>query len=158
MNKFELIWAKFSETATVPTKRKEDAGFDIFCDYKSLGLSEIYVLKPHETKRFDSNIGVVIPTGHVGIVKERSSTGKLTTYVGSGVIDSGYRHGIGVFFTNASDEPITINLKNAIAQMVIFGCLHDDSENIISNITPNEFAELYPSDRGINKEGSTNKY
>ena len=158
MNKFELIWAKFSETAIVPTKREEDAGFDIFCDYKSLGLSEIYVLKPHETKRFDSNIGVVIPTGHVGIVKERSSTGKLTTYVGSGVIDSGYRHGIGVFFTNASDEPITINLKNAIAQMVVFRCLHDDSENIISDITPDEFAELYPSDRGINKEGSTNKY
>ena len=42
--------------------------------------------------------------------------------------------------------------------MVIFRCLHDNSENIISDITPDEFAELYPSDRGINKEGSTNKY
>ena len=153
---FKLTWAKFSSTAKVPTKRLEDAGYDIYCDYESLGLSEIYVLQPHETKRFDSNIGVVIPTGYVGIVKERSSTGKLTTYVGSGVIDSGYRYGIGVFFSNASDEPIQLNLKNAIAQMVVFKCEHCNGSYVVET-TPQEFAELYPSDRGLGREGSTNK-
>ena len=156
MKNFKLTWAKFSSTAKVPTKRIEDAGFDIYCDYEKLGLSEFYTLKPHETKRFDSNIGVVIPEGYVGVVKERSSTGKFSTYVGAGVIDSGYRYGIGVFFTNASDESITLDLKKAIAQMVIFECLHDNGE-IVDNISPEEFAKQFPSDRGLGKEGSTGK-
>jgi len=153
---FKLIWAKFSPTAIVPTKRIEDAGLDIYCDYEAFGMSDIYILQPHETKRFDSNIGVVIPEGYVGIVKERSSTGKFTTYVGSGVIDSGYRYGIGVFFTNASDQSIQLDLKKAIAQMVIFECLHDNSSNI-EITTPEQFAKDYPSNRGLGKEGSTNK-
>ena len=156
MNDFKLIWGQFSPTAKIPTKRVEDAGFDIYCDYETLGLPEFFTLKPHETKRFDSNIGVVIPEGYVGVVKERSSTGKHSCYVGAGVIDSGYRYGIGVFFTNASDENITVDLNKAIAQMVIFKCEHDIGE-VISGVKPTEFAELYPSDRGLGKEGSTGK-
>jgi deoxyuridine 5'-triphosphate nucleotidohydrolase len=156
MNEFKLIWGQFSPTAKVPTKDTENAGYDIYVDYEGLGLSEFYTLKPHETKRFDSNIGVVIPSNHVGIVKERSSTGKLTTYVGSGVIDESYRGGLGVFFTNASDEDITLDLKKAIAQMVIFECKHSEGE-VIGNINPSEFAEMFPSDRGLGKEGSTGK-
>ena len=151
-----LIWAKFSDTAIVPTKIEENAGFDLYCDYKSLGLSDTITFKPFETKRLDSNIGVVIPNGYVGIVKERSSTGKYSCFVGSGVIDSGYRHGIGVFFTNTSDKDMTLDLKKAVAQMVIVECLHDNSTNIIT-ISPEEFAKLYPSNRGIGREGSTGK-
>lgn len=156
MNEFKLTWGKFSPTAIVPTKRVEDAGLDIYCDYKALGLSDIYVLKPHETKRFDSNIGVVIPEGYVGVVKERSSTGKHTCYVGAGIIDSGYRFGIGVFFSNASDEEIVINLKKAIAQMIILKCEHDDGSDVVE-ITPEQFKDMFPSERGLGKEGSSGK-
>ena len=155
-NEFKLTWAKFSPTAKVPTKRFEDAGYDVFCDHESLGLSEVFMLQPHETKRFDSNVGVVIPEGYVGVIKERSSTGRLTTYVGAGVIDSGYRHGIGVYFSNASDLPIQINLNKAIAQMVIFKCEHANT-NYVEEISPEYFAKKYPSNRGLGREGSSGK-
>lgn len=154
MNK--LTWAKFSDTAIVPTKRVEDAGFDIYCDHSALGLSDSYVLKANETKRFDSNIGVVIPDGYVGVVKERSSTGKLSMFVGAGVIDSGYRYGIGVFVTNTSDDDIVLDLNKAIAQMVVFECLHDDSSNYL-RLTPEEFKDMFPSVRGLGREGDSGK-
>ena len=47
---------------------------------------------------------------------------------------------------------------NRFLYVVKFKLLRFFKENEISDITPDEFAELYPSDRGINKEGSTNKY
>ena len=152
----KIIWGKFTPTAITPTKRIKDAGFDIYEDtLRSQGKTE-YILQPFETKRFDTNIGLVIPEGYVAIAKERSSTGKLSIFVGAGVIDSNYRGGVGVFITNASGEMTKINLEKAIAQLVIHKCEHSESDEVFEG-SPEEFSRAYPSDRGLGKEGSTGK-
>ena len=153
---FNLLWAKFSPTATVPTKDSHNAGFDVYVDYQALGLSEIYILSSNETKRFDTNIGYVIPEEYVAIVKQRSSHGKLPIFVGSGVCDSSYRNQVGVYITNTSDKPVQIDLTKAIAQILFIKVEHCDKSNFIET-TPQEFAEMYPSDRGLGREGSSGK-
>ena len=156
MENFNLIWAKFSETAIIPSKRESDAGFDLYVDCKGdINLHSIGI-QPNSTVRFDTNIGVVIPKGYVGIVKERSSTGKLSMFVGAGIIDEGYRGQIGVFITNTSNEHIYLPVSKAVAQMIVVKCEHSNSENIFYG-TPEEFANKYPSERGLGKEGSSGK-
>lgn len=153
MEDFNLTWAKFSETAIVPSKRESDAGFDLYVDK---GKYENLIIYPNSTVRFDTNIGIVIPKGYVGIVKERSSTGKLSMFVGAGVIDEGYRGQIGVFITNTSNDCISLPIDKAVAQMIIVECAHSNSKHVFCG-TPEEFAEKYPSERGLGREGSSGK-
>lgn len=159
---FSILWGLFTNTAVQPTKRSEDAGYDLYEDtLYSQGISN-FVLKAGETKRFDTNVGYVIPQKYAGIVKERSNTGKLSIIIGAGTLDSGYRNNCGVFITNCSNDDIVINFEDekgnrkAIAQIVFIE--HEEDENAKSiRTTPQEFAELYPSDRGLGREGSTKK-
>lgn len=160
--KFDLIWGLFSDTAVKPTKREEDGGWDIYeDDLFQQGIYE-YTLKVGETKRFNTNLGYAIPTGYTALVKERSSTGKLSMYVGAGVCDSGYRNQCGVFITNASNEDVTINMQNddgsrkAIAQILFVKTEHKKDPKSVRT-TPDEFAQMYPSTRGLGREGSSNK-
>lgn len=153
---FTLTWAKFSPTATIPTKDFHNAGFDIYEDAISSTGQTIYELKPNETKRFDTNIGYVIPDGYVAIVKQRSSHGKYPMFIGSGVCDSSFRGGVGVFFTNTSDENIVIDLTKAIAQILFIKIEHCGESNFIET-TPEQFAKDYPSVRGLGMSGSSGK-
>jgi dUTPase len=160
MNKMnKIVWAKFSETAIIPTKRREDAGYDLYED-ENRKECDFYVMQPFETKKFNTNIGVVIPYGYAGIVKKRSSHGKLPIYLGADTVDSGFRGSIGVYMTNSSPDPVTLSIKHAIAQLVIIKSKHIESEQNDDNCfktTPEEFAILYPSERGITKEGKSGK-
>ena len=155
IEELEVTWGKFSDTAIVPTKSTNNAGLDIYEDENRHRNPNFYI-KPFQTVRLNTNIGMVLPTGYVGIVKERSSTGKLSMFIGAGVIDESYRGQIGVFITNTSDKPVMLDLNKAIAQIVILKCEHSNSTNVFTG-TAEEFAEKYPSDRGLGKEGSTGK-
>lgn len=156
MNEFKITWGLFSDTAKAPTKKYEDAGYDIYEDELTSKGVMSYVLQPSETRRFDTNIGYVIPAGYVAIVKERSSYGKISTYIGAGVCDSGYRNQVGVYITNASDESIVLDLRKAIAQIIFIK--HESDENAKSiRTTTEEFSKIFQSKRGLGREGSTNK-
>lgn len=155
-NEFKLLWAKFSPTAIVPTKDFHNAGFDIYEDVIRSTGKEFYVLKPNETKRFDTNIGYHIPDGYVAIVKQRSSHGKLPIFVGSGVCDSSYRNQVGVYMTNTSDSEVTIDLTKAIAQILFIKVEHCGQGSYIET-TPEKFAEMFKSERGLGREGSSGK-
>uniref|UniRef100_A0AB39C7B1 Dioxyuridine 5'-triphosphate nucleotidohydrolase n=1 Tax=Bacillus phage KoopaTroopa TaxID=3234046 RepID=A0AB39C7B1_9CAUD len=99
----EVFFAKVHPDAIVPTKRDEDAGFDLYA-----------CLEEREIAKFDGEIGMekghaiycpankttLVPTGlafalpkthYLNAKHERGSTGKISLSVLAGVIDSGYR-------------------------------------------------------------------
>lgn len=83
-----LYFARLSRTATIPSKREEDAGYDIYADVDN------------EPIRLKVGRPTLIPTGiasafsnkyYLNFKHERGSTGKIGMQVLSGVVDSGFR-------------------------------------------------------------------
>lgn len=87
INKNTLYWAKVKESAIIPTKREEDAGYDIYPCFQD---DEI-ILNPGETVMIPTGISSAFHASKVAILKERGSTGTKGLGQRSGVIDSGYR-------------------------------------------------------------------
>ena len=80
-----LIWCPLKKEAKVPTKRPNDAGYDIYAM-----SDKPILLYPHGVYTFSTGLATKIPDGYWMCVKERSSTGLLNLSVRSGVIDSNY--------------------------------------------------------------------
>ena len=82
------VWfAKVKPDAVIPTKREEDAGYDIF-----LCFEEDYIkLEPHETRMLPTGIASACDSGYYFQIQERGSTGSKGIAKRCGVIDSGYR-------------------------------------------------------------------
>ena len=96
-NNLIIYWDKLNENAKVPTKRNEDAGFDIYSD-----SVEDIILKPNETKFFSTGLKSAFPSNFWIEIKERGSTGAVGLSVRSGVIDSGYRGEWKIMLTNVN--------------------------------------------------------
>ena len=82
---YSLKFAKVNDKAIIPSKRREDAGYDIYTTDRDI------VLQPHQTVAFHTGLVSEFSPSWVGIVKERGSTAKYGLSIRSGVIDSGYR-------------------------------------------------------------------
>lgn len=100
-NNLIIYWDKLNENAKVPTKRDEDAGFDIYSD-----SAEDIILKPNETKFFSTGLRSAFPKEFWVEIKERGSTGAVGLSVRSGVIDSGYRGEWKIMLTNVNKYPV----------------------------------------------------
>lgn len=103
-NNLIIYWDKLNENAKVPTKRDEDAGFDIYSD-----SAEDIVLKPNETKFFSTGLRSAFPKEFWVEIKERGSTGAVGLSVRSGVIDSGYRGEWKIMLTNVNKYPVVFS-------------------------------------------------
>lgn len=84
----EIKFAKLTDGAKIPSKRDEDAGYDIYADLKG---SPFILIPPHTTKMIPTGIASIIPPSNCFILKERGSTGTKGMAQRCGVIDSGYR-------------------------------------------------------------------
>lgn len=159
-----ILFAKVRETATIPSKIQENAGYDIYANFE-----EDYVI-------INSGEVVAIPTGIASsvsddwalIVKERGSTGSKAMAVRAGVVDSGYRGEIFVMLNNTSNHTVVIAKKDvevvgsegtvvypydkAIAQLLLVQVPK-------ANVQEISFMELQaiPSNRGEGKIGSSGK-
>lgn len=103
----EIKFAKINESAVIPNKRVEDAGFDVFSCF-----DEPYIIiEPNQTLRISTGIASSFPQNYCIILKERGSTGSIGIGQRSGVIDSGYRNEWLVPITNHNSKPLLI-LKN----------------------------------------------
>lgn len=100
-NNLIIYWDRLNERAKLPSKRDEDAGFDIYCD-----SIENIVLKPNETKFFTTGLRSAFPSNYWIEIKERGSTGAVGLSVRSGVIDSGYRGEWKIMLTNVNKYPV----------------------------------------------------
>lgn len=159
---------KLDEKAIIPSKRDEDAGYDLYAHTKE----EIIVLEHGEIKLFSTKISIEIPKNWVFYIAERGSTGTKGISQRCGVVDSGFRGEIFIPLNNTSNkiiifykdenklnefldennfnkEEVTIYpLNKAIAQGMLLYCPHVEIE---------EVDELGRSLRGSNSLGSSNK-
>ena len=95
----------------------DSAGFDLRAN---IDLS--IILKPLERVLIKTGLFMEIPIGCVGYVCTRSGLALkkgLQVLNAPGVVDADYRHEIGVILINLSNEDITIEPGDRIAQMVI---------------------------------------
>lgn len=162
----KIYFAKVRPDAIIPSKRDEDAGFDIYpC------LEEDYVrIAPHETKLIPTGIASVCSSDYCFILKERGSTGTKGIGQRCGVIDSGFRGEWFVPITNENDIAIVIEKKTtkrshikgakeiiypyekAICQAILVPVPHTEVEEISY-----ETLTKVESKRGNGALGSSNK-
>lgn len=103
-NNLIIYWDILNLNAKMPTKRDEDAGFDIYSD-----SAEDIILKPNETKFFSTGLRSAFPSNFWVEIKERGSTGAVGLSVRSGVIDSGYRGEWKIMLTNVNKYPVVFS-------------------------------------------------
>ena len=106
MNNQKIYFAKVDATkeTIIPTKRVEDAGFDIYANFDE----QFIIINPHETKMIPTNLASAFSNKYVVILKERGSTGSKGIAQRCGVIDSGYRGEYFIPLTNTNDKPLVI--------------------------------------------------
>lgn len=160
-------FAKVRPTAVIPTKRDEDAGFDIYANFED----DFMIIDPHTTVMISTGIASVCDTDYCFILKERGSTGSKGIAQRCGVIDSGYRNEWFVPITNTTDKKIAIVKKDAdyifmrnttgytiypyekaIAQALVIPV----PKVKVEEITYDELKEI-TSDRGMGALGSSGK-
>lgn len=171
----DLIFAKVRETAKVPSKRDEDAGFDLYADFEE----DFFVIGAGETRPVPTGIATAFSPRFYAQIEERSSLGKLGIKKNAGVIDSGYRGEYFIMLYNTNKKPFVISKtpsdefadefevngekynKNdviiypytkAICQMV----MHEIPKLNVSEISYDKLKEI-SSERGSGAFGSSNK-
>ena len=108
MNK--IYWAKVKEQAIIPTKREEDAGYDLYPCFE-----EDYIeIAPLTTKLVPLGVASAFDANYVLILKERGSSGTKGLAQRSGVIGSGYRGEYMAPVTNVNNKPIRIAKKEVV--------------------------------------------
>ena len=101
----DLLFAKVNSNAIIPTKEKENAGYDIYACFDE----DYLIIPPHSTKLVPTGIASAISDKYYLGVAERGSTGKIGMKYSAGVIDSGYRGEIFIGLSNINDVPIVIS-------------------------------------------------
>ena len=111
-------FAKVRPTAKIPTKRVEDAGYDIYADFEE----DYMLIPPHETVMIPTGIASACDTDYCFVLKERGSTGTKGMAQRCGIIDSGYRDEWFVPITNTTDDYIII-AKSDDTSTDVFGSI-----------------------------------
>lgn len=122
----KLKFCLLDSDAMLPTKRKEDAGYDIYACFSGDWMN----IKPHETVMIPTGIASVFDPKYVAVLKERGSTGTKGIGQRCGVIDSGFRDNWMVPVTNHNDIPIVILKEDAedkwLEEIEMHGLTKDD--------------------------------
>ena len=103
----ELIFAKVKPDAIIPSKRDEDAAYDIYACFDD----DYLVIPPHKTVLIPTGIATVFSPKWVALLRERGSNGSKGIAQRAGVIDSGYRGEWFVPLTNTNRIPVVIVKK-----------------------------------------------
>ncbi|MCR5526180.1 MAG: dUTP pyrophosphatase [Lachnospiraceae bacterium] len=178
MSESFLKFAKVRPSATIPTKEKFNAGFDIYADFEK----DYMAIKPNETTLVPTGIASALSSDLYLQVHERGSTGSIGMKYSAGVIDSSYRGEIFIAITNCSDKDILISklpedetitkykvsmgygkemdeyikvypYTKGIAQLII----HRVHNEVPVEEVPYDELKTIPSDRGDGKLGSSGK-
>ena len=161
-----IFWHKLTEAARIPTKRVEDAGFDLY----SINTMDT-VIKPHEKIMLATGLQCAGLHNAWLMVCDRGSTGSIGLHVHCGVIDSGYRGEIFVCLCNDNDIPVVLTnsvmktekhedkilypLRKGIAQAVVIPLPSIDSTQVSDYEWDKWFA--HDSERGDGKLGASGK-
>ena len=185
MKENDLFFAKTKQNAIIPSKRDEDAGFDIYPCFEE----DYLIIRKNETVLIPTGIASVIDSSKYIQIQERGSTGSIGMKYGAGVIDSGYRGEWFIAITNCNNRSIVINkqiitkkeiiqretkdrkfieklkirkdfIKNPIfypyKKGIAQAIVHDVMKMNVSEISYDKLLE-FKSERGANKLGSSKK-
>ena len=134
-------FAKVRPTAIIPTKREEDAGYDIYANFEE----DFMLIPPHETVMIPTGIACACNSNFCLILKERSSTGTKGMAQRCGVIDSGYRNEIFVPITNTTNSLMIIHKQNVSTVDFITELSPDNADNLFGAESP----ITYPYEKAI---------
>lgn len=163
----DIYFAKVKENAKIPTKRTEDAGYDIYPCFEDGFL----LIHPHTT--------IMIPTGLASscspdfcfVLKERGSTGSRGIAQRCGIIDSGYRGEWFVPITNTTSCEMVIckeewieNFKRQSGPYLIYSYEKAICQALVIPVPETQVKEIsyeelkdINSERGIGALGSSKK-
>ncbi len=124
-----------NDHAFLPTKRDEDAGFDLYAIHEE----KFFILNPGDIHMFTTGISIEIPKDWVFSIYERSSTGTKGIATRCGIIDSGFRGEIFIPINNTNNRPI------------IFAKHDDDKLDLFlaKNKLTREEVTIYPTTKAI---------
>lgn len=105
----EIYFAKIRETAKIPTKKDEDAGYDTYADFDE----DFFVIEPFKSRPVPTGIAAAFSQKYYAQIEERSSMAKLGIKKSGGVFDSGYRGEYFIVTYNTNDIPFIISKKPA---------------------------------------------
>lgn len=97
MDTINIKWFLMNEKAKLPTKSKENAGFDIYT------IEDFVELKPHSQHLFSTGLCAAVDEGYWLMAFDRGSTGSKGMHVHCGVVDNGYRGEIFICIKNDND-------------------------------------------------------
>ncbi len=97
-----------------------DAGFDLPC-------SEQTIIEPNTLVAIPTGLHLAIPTGWVGLVRDRSSIALKGGVTSAGVIDAGYRGEVKVVMHNLGKDALQFMPGDRIAQCILLPHFSGDS-------------------------------
>lgn len=164
--KLEIVnFAKVRPDAKIPSKRVEDAGYDIYACFDD----EYMVINPHETVLIPTGIASAFDPMYYCQLEERGSTGTKGMALRCGVIDSGFRNEWFVPITNVNNIPIIISKnedlpENCNGMAIVYpyskaicqAVFHEVPQLQIKEI-PYEDLKKIESERGMGALGSSQK-
>ncbi len=104
VNDNTVYFAKVKEGAIIPSKKLEDAGYDVYACFE-----EDYIeIKPNEIKMIPTGIASAFNENYYMQLQERGSTGTKGLSQRCGVIDSGFRNQWQVPINNTTNRNIII--------------------------------------------------
>jgi len=164
-----LRFSKMYDDVIIPSKRPDDAGYDIYARLDSPAL----VIQPHETVLIPTGLRVWIPKGYYMQLFERGSTGTKGVGQRAGVIDSSYTGEILVPITNHNPDrlvllkpgmPVPPGLEDIWDNYIVYytdkaitqGILLQTEDFSVVEISNEEMDER-TTDRGAGRLGSSRK-
>lgn len=108
-----IYFSKVKPNAIIPTKSKENMGYDIYPCFEE----DYMIIEPHTTVLIPTGIASACSPMYGFILKERGSTGTKGMAQRCGVIDSGYRNEWFVPITNTKEYPVIIRKEGIILNL-----------------------------------------
>jgi len=139
--KTELKIKKLDKHASLPEYALDS---DICFDIRAIETTSI---KPFEQKEIRTGLAMEIPTGYVGLVRDRAGiVTKLGSHVIAGTFDPSYREEVTILVINFGPDEIQIEEGMKIAQILILP---------VNKLKIKEVKELSKTKRVGRKFGST---
>lgn len=174
MNRVEgnkLFFAITKNGAKIPSKRTEDAGYDVYACFDE----DYIVIRPNETILIPTGIASACSEDYYIQLQERGSTGTKGMAQRCGVIDSGFRNEWFVPITNSSNKILFISklseeetyqryFGNVIEPSLVYPYAKAICQAVVLPVPKMEVKEItfdelknINSERGIGALGSSNK-
>lgn len=132
-----INFAKVKSNAIIPSKKDEDAGYDIYACFDE----DFIIIEPHTIKVIPTGIASAFSEDYVMVLKERGSTGTKGMAIRCSVVDSGFRGEWFIPINNTTDNFIVISKLNR-DELNQLG-LSDDV------LPPNSTTIVYPYSKAI---------